>query len=74
MRRKFLGNPEAELRGILLIKLIKPTTKILAISGYSRYIAGKDEIKADGFLRKPFKFNYLLSTVRRILDTEKIDI
>lgn len=56
------------------IKLIKPTTKILAISGYSKYIAGKDEIKADGFLQKPFDSNYLLSTVRRILDTERTNI
>jgi PAS domain S-box-containing protein len=53
------------------IKGVNPDVKILAISGYSRYVAGNDEIKEiDGFLQKPFESYYLLSVVRRILDTK----
>jgi DNA-binding NtrC family response regulator len=53
------------------IKGVNPEVKILAVSGYSRYVAGKDEIKdIDGFLQKPFESYYLLSVVRRILDTK----
>jgi PAS domain S-box-containing protein len=53
------------------IKGVNPDVKILAISGYSRYVAGNDEIKEiDGFLQKPFESYYLLSVVRRILDAK----
>jgi len=53
------------------IKGVNPDVKILAVSGYSRYVAGNDEIKEiDGFLQKPFESYYLLSMVRRILDTK----
>ncbi len=53
------------------IKGVNPDVKILAVSGYSRYVAGNDEIKEiDGFLQKPFESYYLLSVVRRILDTK----
>jgi PAS domain S-box-containing protein len=53
------------------IKGVNPDVKILAVSGYSRYVAGNDEIKdIDGFLQKPFESYYLLSVVRRILDTK----
>ncbi len=53
------------------IKTINPDVKVLAVSGYSRYIADKDEIKEiDGFLQKPFESYNLLSVVRRILDTK----
>ncbi len=53
------------------IKAINPEVKILAVSGYSRYVAEKGEIKEmDGFLQKPFESYNLLSTVRRILDTK----
>ncbi|MCK9418181.1 MAG: PAS domain S-box protein [Nitrospirae bacterium] len=53
------------------IKTINPDVKVLAVSGYSRYVADKDEIKEiDGFLQKPFESYYLLSVVRRILDTK----
>jgi PAS domain S-box-containing protein len=53
------------------IKGVNPEVKILAVSGYSRYVAGKDEIKdIDGFLQKPFESYYLLSVVRRILDSK----
>ncbi len=51
------------------IKAIKPEVKILAISGHLKYIADKDGIREiDGFLKKPFEADYLLSVVRRILD------
>jgi PAS domain S-box-containing protein len=53
------------------IKTINPEVKILAVSGYSRYVAEKGEIKEiDGFLQKPFESYNLLSVVRRILDTK----
>ena len=53
------------------IKTINPDVKVLAVSGYSRYVAEKEEIKEiDGFLQKPFESYYLLSVVRRILDTK----
>jgi CheY-like chemotaxis protein len=53
------------------IKLIKPEVKILAISGYTKYVANKEEIKdINGFLQKPFESPHLLSVVRRILDTK----
>jgi len=53
------------------IKGVNPDVKILAVSGYSRYVAGNDDIKEiDGFLQKPFESYYLLSVVRRILDTK----
>jgi CheY-like chemotaxis protein len=51
------------------IKLTKPEVKILAISGYTKYVASKEEIKdINGFLQKPFESPHLLSVVRRILD------
>jgi PAS domain S-box-containing protein len=54
------------------IKAIKPEIKILAISGHAKYIADKDGIREiDGFLKKPFESNYLLSVVRRILDMKE---
>jgi YesN/AraC family two-component response regulator len=53
------------------IKLIKPEVKILAISGYTKYVANKEEIKEiNGFLQKPFESPHLLSVVRRVLDTK----
>ncbi len=51
------------------IKKINPAVKILAVSGYSKYVAEKEEIREiEGFLQKPFESYYLLSVVRRILD------
>ncbi len=51
------------------IKAIRPETRILAVSGYTNYIADKEEIRdIDAFLQKPFKPASLLSTVRHILD------
>jgi two-component system cell cycle sensor histidine kinase/response regulator CckA len=53
------------------IKVINPDVKVLAVSGYTRYVAEKDEIKEiDGFLQKPFESYNLLSVVRRILDAK----
>jgi CheY-like chemotaxis protein len=53
------------------IKTVNPEVKVLAVSGYSRYVAEKDEIREiDGFLQKPFESYYLLSVVRRILDSK----
>ncbi len=53
------------------IRKISPAVKILALSGYTKYIAEMDQIKdIDGFLQKPFESYYLLSVVRRILDTK----
>jgi two-component system cell cycle sensor histidine kinase/response regulator CckA len=57
------------------IKRMTPKVKILALSGYTKYIAEMEEIKdIDGFLQKPFESYYLLSVVRRILDTRSKNI
>ena len=51
------------------IKKINPAVKVLAVSGYSKYVAEKEAIREiEGFLQKPFESYYLLSVVRRILD------
>jgi len=56
------------------VKEIKPEIKILAMSGHTKYIADKDGIREiDGFLKKPFESQYLLSVVRRILDARPKD-
>jgi len=53
------------------IKLINPDVKVLAVSGYSKYIGGKDDIREiDGFIQKPFESYNLLSTVKRILEAK----
>lgn len=53
------------------VKVINPEVKVLAVSGYSRHVAEKGEIKEiDGFLQKPFESYNLLSAVRRILDAK----
>ncbi len=57
------------------IKTIRPKTKILAVSGYTNYVAEKAEIRdIDGFLQKPFQPSSLLSTVRHILDSEAKEV
>ncbi|GAB4412376.1 MAG: hypothetical protein OHK0032_08440 [Thermodesulfovibrionales bacterium] len=61
------------VNGIELIwffKAIKPTVKTIAISGYEIYNIGKKNKGIDAFIRKPFEGIYLLSVVRRVLDTE----
>lgn len=51
------------------IRLINPTIKILAISGYMKYVADKTDIShIDGFLQKPFESVRLLTAVRRVID------
>lgn len=51
------------------IKNINPAVKVLAVSGFMKYAADKEEIRdIEGFLQKPFESYYLLSVVRRILD------
>jgi CheY-like chemotaxis protein len=57
------------------IKAVNPDVKVLAISGYTKYVAPKDEIgEINGFLQKPFESYYLLSVVRRILDARPHDL
>jgi YesN/AraC family two-component response regulator len=57
------------------IKTVNPDVKVLAISGYTKYVAPKDEIgEINGFLQKPFESYYLLSVVRRILDARPQDL
>ncbi len=54
------------------IKRINKKTKILAVSGYTKYVADKEEIaEKDGFLQKPFESHILLSTIRRVLDKKE---
>lgn len=50
-------------------KIIKPRVKIIAISGYDASMTGRRDKEIDAFIRKPFEGIYLLSTVRRVLDT-----
>ena len=51
------------------MRAIKPNIKILAVSGYMKYVAEKEDIKEiAGFLQKPFESSELLTVMRRILD------
>ena len=53
------------------IKVINPDVKVLAISGYTKYVGEKEDMKdIDGFLQKPFETYYLLSVVKRILEAK----
>ena len=53
------------------IKVINPDVKVLAISGYTKYVGEKEDIRdIDGFLQKPFESYYLLSVVKRILESK----
>lgn len=49
-------------------KLIKPSVRILAISGYEAGTIDKRDKDINAFIRKPFEGVYLLSVVRRVLD------
>jgi len=53
-------------------KLIKPSVRILAISGYEAGIIDKKDKDINAFIRKPFESIYLLSVVRRVLDAAVI--
>jgi CheY-like chemotaxis protein len=50
-------------------KLIKPSVKVVAISGYEAGIIDKKDKDINAFIRKPFEGIYLLTVVRRVLDT-----
>lgn len=57
------------------IKTISCGIRILAISGYTKHVAEKDEIRhLDGFMQKPFEPGDLLFSVRRILDAKARNI
>ncbi|TAL27338.1 MAG: PAS domain S-box protein [Nitrospirae bacterium] len=56
------------------IRSKKPTARILAISGYSKYAMNKNSMGVNGFLQKPFGSEALLSSVRQILDIKDMDI
>jgi PAS domain S-box-containing protein len=51
------------------IKAIKPAVKTVAISGYETSGAGRKDRDVDAYIRKPFESVYLLSVVRRVLDS-----
>ncbi len=51
-------------------KTIKPSVKMIAISGYDIWNIGKKDKDIDAYIRKPFEGIYLLSIVRRVLDSE----
>jgi PAS domain S-box-containing protein len=54
------------------MKEIYPSINILAISGNTRYVVGKDDIKdIASFVQKPFDSPHLLSLVRRLLDSKE---
>lgn len=50
-------------------KSIKPDIRIMAISGYDAGKIGEKDSDIDVFIRKPFESVYLLSVVRKILDS-----
>jgi PAS domain S-box-containing protein len=51
-------------------KMIKPEIKVIAISGYDTEKMGKRDRDIDAFINKPFEGFYLLSVIRRILDSK----
>lgn len=52
----------------------KPDVKVLAVSGYTKYVADKQDITTiDGFLHKPFETGQLLTAVRKVLDAKTPD-
>lgn len=51
-------------------KTIKPEVGIIAISGYERVNTGKKDGDIDAFIGKPLESIYLLSVVRRVLDSK----
>ncbi len=53
-------------------KLIKPSVRILAISGYEAGTIDKKDKDINAFIRKPFEGIYLLTVVRRVLDAAGI--
>ncbi|HWR58765.1 MAG TPA: PAS domain S-box protein, partial [Thermodesulfovibrionales bacterium] len=51
-------------------KTIKPSVRMIAISGYEIWNIGKKDKDVDAYIRKPFEGIYLLSVVRRVLDSK----
>jgi two-component SAPR family response regulator len=51
-------------------KTIKPAVKIIAISGYDVGSTGKKDKDMDAYIMKPFEGVYLLSIVRKVLDSQ----
>jgi two-component system cell cycle sensor histidine kinase/response regulator CckA len=51
------------------LRTIKANTKIVVVSGYGNEAIQKEKL-ADAFIKKPFEGIELLSTVRKLLDTE----
>jgi two-component system, cell cycle sensor histidine kinase and response regulator CckA len=50
------------------IREVRPQTRFLTISGYSKYADASNELQTAELLQKPFDANYLLTAVRRALD------
>jgi CheY-like chemotaxis protein len=50
-------------------KLIKPSVRVIAISGYDIWGTEKRDKDINAYIRKPFEGIYLLSIVRRVLDS-----
>jgi YesN/AraC family two-component response regulator len=50
-------------------KLIKPSVKVIAISGYDIWGTERKDKDINAYIRKPFEGIYLLSIVRRVLDS-----
>jgi hypothetical protein len=48
---------------------VKPSVKIIAISGYDIWNIGKGDKDVAAYIKKPFTGIYLLSVVRRVLDS-----
>lgn len=51
------------------LKSIKPSVKIIAITGYDILNTGEKDKDLDAYIRKPFESIYLLSIVRKVLDS-----
>lgn len=49
-------------------KTMKPSLKLIAVSGYEAGVIGKRDRDIDAFVQKPFEGTYLLSVVRKVLD------
>lgn len=52
-------------------KKIKPSLRIIAISGFDMTNHGRKDRDIDAFIRKPFQGTHLLFVVRNVLDSER---
>lgn len=55
---------------IRYFKALKPSMKVIAISAHDIWNIGKRDDNIDAYISKPFQGIYLLSVVRRVLDSE----